>query len=113
MKSIQHQTNLFCWQRGIKAKDLESHPCADDLVLLIRLKEEFWEDITKSNKQSLDCFWHWVYNQKQPLRHKHLTKLQHIAINGTNTRHHKNIKLRQARMKIKQLKQAKTQNPTT
>lgn len=109
MKSADYETNLFCWRRGFKAKDLGDHPCADDIVLLVSIKDEFWNHITKANKTSLECFWKWVYVQKQPLRNKHLTKLKHIVTNGNNTRLYKQKQTASIRHKILRLRQ----NPTT
>lgn len=107
---LNHYTNLWCRQRGIHARDLESHPRADDVVLLLNFRQELWNDITYSNQRTWDAYWGWVYTQKKPLRDKHLTKLKHIAINGMNTRKFKQLKARELRQRIYQLRQHK--NPT-
>jgi hypothetical protein len=52
-KSVEHQTNLFCWRRGFKANDLGSHPCADDLVLMTRLKDQLGDFLTNQDHQWL------------------------------------------------------------
>ena len=100
MKSIEHQTNLFCWRRGFKAKDLGNHPCADDLVLLTILKDELGQYISNSDHCWLNGIWGMVYKKKFPLKNKHRERIRDI----TNTAIRQETRQQLQRQKIKQLK---------
>ena len=105
---LNHYTNLWCREKGIHSKDLESHPRADDLVFLIKIKEGIWSDITLGNKKSWECIWDWCYHLKKPLKAKHIKKLEHISINAYNTSKFKAQRKAEQRQRIKALRQ----NPT-
>lgn len=103
MKTVDHQTNLFCWRRGFKARDLGDHPCADDLVLLSLIKDDLGKYITDRDHAKLNGLWGMVYTKKFPLKNKHHRDLEDIIIRAQQaiTRH------QQQMAKIQQLKQAK------
>lgn len=78
--NIEHQTNKFCWLRGFKAKDLETHPCADDVVLLSLIKDDLGKYITLKDHAKINGLWGMVYTRKFPLKNKHHKELEDITI---------------------------------
>ena len=102
MKTVKHQTNLFCWRRGFKAEDLGSHSCADDLVLLTVLKDELGEYISNSEHCWLNGIWGMVYNKRFPLKNKHRERIQDITKNAIKAESRQN----QQMAKIKQFRKA-------
>jgi hypothetical protein len=82
-KNIQHQTNYWCRTKGIHSIDLEQHPQADDIVLLIGFRDEFYTKLTYSEQGTFNGIWGMVYNKRFPLKAKHLGKLEKIIDNVT------------------------------
>jgi hypothetical protein len=78
-KTVEHETNLFCKLRGFKADDLGSHPCADDIVLLTKVKE-LKEYFHPKHRAIVNGLWGMVYVRKFPLKSKHLRQLEDITI---------------------------------
>ena len=78
-KSVNHETNLFCWRRGFKAADLGNHPCADDLVLLSLIKDDLGKWITSLDHAKINGLWGMVYKKKFPLKNKHHRDLEDIT----------------------------------
>ena len=103
-RELQHYTNLWCRQKGIHASDLEKHPQADDVVLLIKWREEMWTKLDKSEQGFFAALWSYAYTNKCSLKQKHLTKLEKITIQATN-KHLKNMIIKaQQKQKIRQLR---------
>ena len=101
---VTHYTNLWCREKGIHSKDMEKHPQADDVVLLVRWREEMWQKLTKSEQSFWSALWSWTYHRKYSLKKKHLTKLEKITLQATD-RHLKNIVIKaQQQQKIRQLR---------
>lgn len=103
-KNIKHQTNYWCRTKGIHSADLTKHSCIDDVILIIKFADEFWNYTTKSQKVSLECFWDWCYKQKKPLRTNHLHKLQEIFFKAQNNKLYTEQRRQQQRQQIKQLR---------
>lgn len=103
---ISGVTNYWCRTKGFHSIDLEKHPQMDDVILLIKFRDEYWNEMNKSHKTSYYCFFEWVYKRKNELRQKHLIKLKQIALNLENNRLAKKLKQQQAKSKIKSLRQA-------
>lgn len=102
-KSVNHETNLFCWRRGFKANDLGNHPCADDLVLLSLIKDDLGKYITDRDHAKLNGLWGMVYTRKFPLKNKHHRDLEDITIRAQQaiTRHTQQlVKIRQLKAKV-------------
>lgn len=94
----QQYTNLWCAQQGIKSADLgcgyhitedgklkpyqNAHPAIDDVIILIKLREEFWSYWNHNEK----CVWsgHWssVYTKRHHLKAKALKNIEKLAITG-------------------------------
>ena len=102
MKSVKHETNLFCWRRGFKAEDLGSHPCADDLVLMTILKDELSQHMTDTDHCWLNGIWGMVYIKHFPLKNKHRERIQDITTNAIKAEQRHNLQM----AKIKQIRKA-------
>ena len=94
---ITHYTNLWCRSKGISAKDLEKHPQADDLVLLINIREATWHMLNSQEQGVWAAYWGWVYTKKFSLKNKHIKKLEAITYQALARYNN----LEQARKKIK------------
>jgi hypothetical protein len=103
MKTVEHQTNLFCWRKGFKANDLGNHPCADDLVLMSILKDELGNYMSNSDHCWLNGIWGMVYNKKFPLKNKHRERIEDITKNAIKAEHRQQQQMAQ----IQQLRKAK------
>jgi hypothetical protein len=78
-KEIKHYTNLWCHEKGIYASDLEKHPQADDVVLLIKFREQLWLHMDRSEQGSWAALWSWTYTRGLALKKKHLEQLEKIG----------------------------------
>lgn len=102
---IRHYTNLWCKSKGISSKDLEQHPRADDLVLLIAFRDAMWDKLNKVEQGCWAGYWSSIYIKKNKLKDKALKKLEQITITATD-RHLKNlVQSAQQRQRIKALRQ--------
>jgi hypothetical protein len=95
-QNIQHETNYWCRTKGIHNKDLESHPQADDVVLLIVFREEYFTKLTYTEQAQFNGIWRRVYTLKLSLLTKHLRQLEKI-INDITYRQNKMAKIRTLR----------------
>jgi hypothetical protein len=100
-KTVEHETNLFCWRRGFKAQDLGQHPCADDVVLLSSIKTDLGKYITNKDHAKINGLWSMVYTKKFPLKNKHLQDLEDI----TNRAKQAHDRQQKQQLRIKQLRQ--------
>jgi len=105
VSELNHYTNLWCRERGIHASDLEKHPRADDIVLLLRFREELWHKLNKNEQSCWAGYWSSIYVKKNKLKLKALKKLEQITITATDRHLKQIIHTAQLRQKIKQLKQ--------
>lgn len=77
-------------RHGITKRDLDNHPQINDIVFLIKVRDEFYSDFKTKHKRFFDNIWAWVYHNKLPLKAKQITTLGYFA-EGT-IRHRENIK---------------------
>jgi hypothetical protein len=109
-------TTLWCLEQGIKPRDLgcgsrvsddgkiirfqNAHPAIDDVLILIKLRDEFWEYWNHNEK----CVWaaHWssVYHKGHPFKAKALKNIELLANSGI-FRQQTRLELRE---KIRQLR---------
>lgn len=102
---LNHYTNLWCREKGIHSKDLETHPRADDVVLLLVFRDAMWTKLNRSEQGCWAGYWSSVYVKKNKLKNKALTKLEQITITATD-RHLKEIIIKaKQRQRIKALRQ--------
>lgn len=78
-KQLQHFTNIWCRENGIKQRDLTNHPNIDDVILLVNFRNEFWRDLTKIEQATWSGFWSIIYHRHFTLKAKHLAKLELMA----------------------------------
>ena len=64
---------------GVNRKDLMRHPQFDDVMILIKYREQF-PDLSKYDKNKFDTAWRWCYINKYALKRKHLNWLEKGAI---------------------------------
>jgi hypothetical protein len=95
-QNINHFTNHWARGKGIHSIDLEKHPQADDVVLLINFKDEFRHKFIKTEQAQFNGIWGMVYAKQFPLKEKHLRQLEKI-INDITYRQDKMAKIRTLR----------------
>lgn len=105
---IEGVTNYWCRTIGLHSVDLHNHQQIDDVILLIKFRNEYWKEMTKSHKTSYQCMFEWCYKRKNQLRQKHLEKLKQMVLNFENNRLFKKQQLQKKIVKIKQLRQHHT-----
>lgn len=74
------ETYRFLKRRGITAQDIESHPRADDVVLLTAIKDHYHQDMNPSQMATWGAYWNTVYFKKNALKPKALTRLKEIIL---------------------------------
>lgn len=89
--------------QGITQRDLDQHPCIDDVVLLKKFRKEFW-DLPKFFIKPYNKIYKSVYQGKIPLKAKQLSTLTRIA--------EAMIKWRKRRQQQQNQIKALRQNPT-
>ena len=87
---------------AISRKDLESHPAIDDVIFLLKFKNEF-QDMNNFRQKQFNRIWNYCYNGKFLLKAKHLKQLQASAEHTIRKRN--TVKAQQDRIK------AQRQNP--
>lgn len=70
---------------GVSRKDLVNHPQVNDVMLLIKYRDEF-VDMNHYHKNKFDSAWRWCYSNKYALKRKHLNWLEHGAKHTINKR---------------------------
>ena len=103
-QELEHLTRYWCRTLGIHLKDIEAHPQIDDVILLVKFRDEFWKEMNKHQKKSWECFWHWAYKLKRSSRQKHFLKLEKIGREIQNNRLYKQLVKQAQREKIKTLR---------
>jgi len=71
-------------QRGITSADLDAHPCIDDIILLIRIRDEFWTLMTMSEQATWGAQWGYTYGKRQFIRPRTLAKFERIILTINN-----------------------------
>jgi hypothetical protein len=106
-KDRKHQWNLSNWlsSKRITTYDLDNHPCIDDVVKLINIRDYFWDKMNLNEQAIWGAYWNIVYNHRRFLREKAWTKFENIAKN-IDSRH-------QVREHQRQLIKARRNNSKT
>jgi hypothetical protein len=102
---LNHYTNLWCREKGIYSKDLESHPHADDVVLMLRIREDMFDKFNQSEQAVWGAYWNIVYYKRRPIHKKALKKLEQITITATNRHLEQTQRQALQRSRIQALKQ--------
>lgn len=85
---------------GIKATDFENHPCADDLVSLLRIRQSLWDQMTHREQACWGGYWGIVYRKHYPLNKKFWNKFTRI----TQAIDNRQQNLQQLQQRIRNLK---------
>lgn len=110
-----HYTNLWCKELGIKSKDLgcgftrtmngkiitlPQHPAIDDVILLIKVRQEFWSFFNAHERGIWAGYWKTVYHLGFPLKAKATKKIETIVSSGIYKQQQRQVqadKIRQLR----------------
>lgn len=104
---LEYYTNYWCRSKGISKKDLESHAQIDDVILMLRFRDNLWTILNQSEQAIWGAYWNTVYHKRRPLHNKALKKLEQITITATDRLH----KLQAQRQRIKALRQNPNAKP--
>jgi hypothetical protein len=102
---VTHYTNWWCRSKGIKSKDLDSHPSINDVVFLIQFRDAMWSKLNKSEQAFWGAIWDWTYHKGFQLKKKHLTKAEQVVVDAETRYQAKQNQIIKARNKISQLRQ--------
>lgn len=100
IKQANIETYRFLKRRGITSQDIESHPRADDVVLLTAFKDTFHSKMNPKELATWAGYWNTVYYKKKPLKDKALVKFEQIINNIQQREQHQ----QQVLEKIKSLR---------
>ena len=102
-REIQHYTNLWCKQQGFKNRELNNELTADNLVLLVIVKQEHWQHMDKTSK----AVWNGLHSmliKGYPFKEKHLQSVEKIIKQATEQATNKILKKAIIKAKIQQLR---------
>jgi len=100
---LEHLTNYWCKTLGIKSEDLSRHPCIDDVIILIKVIQEYEKEFTPKQRIYVFIIWDACYIKCKPLSKKYLKALNKIIHRLQQVRNLKAKATKQARQKIKAL----------
>lgn len=100
---IEGVTNYWCRTLGIHSVDLHKHPQMDDVIILIKFLKEFERQFNNDDRIATYVMWNWCYNNKLPLKKKHMKRLLNIGQRIRRKNFFKQAELQKARQKIRTL----------
>lgn len=74
-QELNYEISSWCRKKGIRYGELDTHPQIDDVIILIKFKDEMWNDMDASERGIWGRYWNFVYNHKLPLKQAYLDKL--------------------------------------
>ena len=99
-REITKIANDFCRSKGISYSDLTNHPNLDDVMILIRIRDSYWDVLTSEERGIWGAYWGFAYVKSFRLKDKHITKIERIVKYGEYRKNQKE----QARNKIRKLR---------
>lgn len=98
---------INAWYRdvGLTAKDIDNHPCIQDLTILIRIRNDYWATMSASERGLWAGSWGVVYKDRKFLRPKTLNKFEQLIPKLI----YREKLLTEQRQKIQSLRQASTE----
>jgi hypothetical protein len=88
----------WCREQGIKSADLgcstvmtedgrlrpyqNAHPAIDDVIILLRLKKEFWSVYRRDQKTLYSNLWNYAYVKQMPFKANHLRQVESLYNTG-------------------------------
>lgn len=102
-QNLEQEQLVGYWSKrfGISKQDLDRHPQIDDLMLLIKYKDEFYHDQKAKHRKFFNNTWDWVYTNKLPLKAKQLRTLGYYAQGSIAHRQNVELRTQQQRHSIK------------
>lgn len=86
----------WCLRKGIRRRDLERHPRLDDVILLLRIRQEYATEL-RSNRRllgTLDAYWGMVYKEQKTLQSKSYIKLEILVEQLEKIRQREQLKIK-------------------
>jgi hypothetical protein len=74
-QELNYEISSWCRKKGIRYGELDTHSQIDDVIILIKFKDEMWNDMDASERGIWGRYWGFVYNHKLPLKQAYLDKL--------------------------------------
>lgn len=68
-------------KHGVKARDFDTHPCIDDLIKLINIRDYLWHRMNLSEQATWGAYWNIVFRQRKFLKEKFWAKMNAIVKN--------------------------------
>jgi hypothetical protein len=100
-EELDHLTNYWCRTLGIHSIDLTKHPQIDDVIILVKVLQEYLKELTASKRIHIYILWDWVYRQKKALTKRQCKQLTRLIHQLENIRHHRKRNQEKLRQKIK------------
>jgi len=110
-----YYTNVWVKTKGLKIRDITSHPQIDDAILLVKIRDEYWSFFNANNKGLWAALWNKVYHLQFNLKAKHLKQLEQLVITATSRQlelEHKRQLIKAKRNNIEKGVVNMTTNPT-
>lgn len=65
--------------KGVRVTDLENHPCIDDVIQMLNIRDYLWHRMNSSEQATWGAYWNTVYHKRRFLREKAWQKFSAIA----------------------------------
>jgi hypothetical protein len=74
---------IDAWLRvhGVTCHDLDTHPCIDDMITLINIRESLWDRMNRSEQATWGVYWGLVFKNRKHLKPKAYNKFEKIIQN--------------------------------
>lgn len=66
-------------EHGVRSRDFDTHPCIDDIVSLLNIRESLWGQMSRSDQATWGVYWGLVFKNKKHLKPKAWKKFQKIT----------------------------------
>lgn len=89
VKESKQNAKINAWYRryGLTANIIDTHPCVQDLAILINIRDAYWELMNPSERGTWVACWGNVFKLHYAIRPKTLRKLEQIVINMADREH--------------------------
>jgi len=80
-ESNKQDWSIEFWLRehGVRSHDLTNHPRIDDMVSLLQIRNELWDRMTQSERNTWGAYWGLVFRKQYPLNQKFWKKITGIG----------------------------------
>jgi hypothetical protein len=77
----RQEWNVGQWlqQHGVRLRDLDNHTQIDDVITLLRIRDELWSRMTASEQARWGAYWDIVYRKGYPLTKKFWKKFEQVV----------------------------------